>query len=59
MSKDTIAGAVKEVGGKVRSTVGHATGDKEGEARGKVDEAAGNIQKNYGKVKDKIKEALD
>ncbi len=59
MGKDTIAGEVKEIGGKVRSAVGHATGDKEGEVRGKIDQATGNVQKNYGKVKDAIKDAAN
>ena len=56
MDKDTIIGTAKEIGGKVRSAVGHATGDKEGETRGALDEARGNLQKNYGKAKDTIKD---
>ncbi len=59
MGKDTIAGAIKETGGKVRSAVDHALGDKEGERLGKMDEAAGNLQKNYGRVKDAVKDAID
>ena len=55
MNKDTIAGAVKETGGKIRSKIDHAVGDKKGEAQGKKVQAAGNIQKNYGKLKDSIK----
>jgi len=54
MNKDTVAGKMKEIGGKVRSAVGHAAGDTEGEARGKIDQVAGNVQKNIGKIKDNI-----
>ena len=59
MDKDTIAGSVKEMGGKVRSAVGHVTGNKESEARGNMDAAEGKMQKNYGKVKEIIKDAVE
>lgn len=54
MNKDKLAGKVKEVGGKARYKVGRATGDDEGAARGAADAVTGNIQKNYGKLKDKL-----
>lgn len=54
MSKDTVAGKVKELGGKARANIGKLTGDSEAEARGRADQVAGNIQKNYGKVKDSL-----
>ena len=55
MNKDTIAGAVKETGGKVRSKVDRAIGDKKGEVLGKKDQALGKMQKDYGKLKSSIK----
>ena len=55
MSKDKIAGAVKEAGGKIRAAVDSATGDKKGEALGKKDQMTGNIHKNFGKLKDAFK----
>jgi len=58
MNKDTIDGTVKEIGGKARSVIGQVTGNKEGEAHGKIDEAQGKMQKNYGKVKDILKDAV-
>lgn len=54
MSKDTVAGKVKEMGGKARKNIGRMTGDTEAEARGAVDEITGNAQKNYGKLKDSL-----
>ena len=52
MNKDTIAGSIKETGGKIREKVDHAVGDKKGEALGIKDQVTGNAQKNYGKLKD-------
>ena len=54
MNKDTVAGAIKETGGKIRASVDDALGDKKGAALGKKDEVEGNLQKNYGKVKDAL-----
>lgn len=54
MSKDTVAGKIKEVGGKARAKVGRMTGDEEGEARGRADQLTGNLQKNFGKLKDSL-----
>lgn len=53
-NKDTIAGKVKEVGGAARKNLGKLTGDREAEARGAADQVTGNMQKNYGKLKDAI-----
>jgi uncharacterized protein YjbJ (UPF0337 family) len=54
MNKDRVAGAVKEAGGKMRAKVGKMTGDEKGEAKGRADQAAGAVQKTYGKIKDAI-----
>jgi uncharacterized protein YjbJ (UPF0337 family) len=56
MNKDTIVGTAKEISGKVHSAVSHVTGNKEGEAHGNMKEAEGKMQKNYGKVKDIVKD---
>jgi uncharacterized protein YjbJ (UPF0337 family) len=54
MNKDEIAGKMKEVGGKARKNIGKLTGDSESETRGAADQMTGNVQKNYGKVKDAL-----
>jgi uncharacterized protein YjbJ (UPF0337 family) len=59
MSTNTIEGTIEEIGGKIRSTVDHDVGDKEGERQGKIDQVKGNIKKNIGLVEDKIKETLE
>ena len=53
-NKDTIAGKVKELGGAARANVAKATGDSEGEAKGRTDQVAGKIQNTVGKIKDAI-----
>jgi uncharacterized protein YjbJ (UPF0337 family) len=55
MNKDTVAGAIKETGGKARANIDHALGDTKGEIQGRKDQIEGNAQKNYGKVKDAVK----
>ncbi len=45
--------------GKVKETVGVATGDRELEAEGKVDTAKGNVKGAFEKVKQKLKEVVD
>ena len=59
MNKDTIAGSIKETGGKMRSKVGHALGDTKGEVLGRKDQFSGSLQKNFGKVKDKLEDIDD
>ena len=54
MNKDTVAGSIKETGGKIRKEIGKITGDTESQARGTADEVSGNVQKNVGKLKDSL-----
>jgi uncharacterized protein YjbJ (UPF0337 family) len=59
MNKDTLVGTAKEIGGKVKVAAAHVAGNKAAEARGNQSEAEGKMQKNYGKVKDIIKDATN
>ncbi|WP_372338751.1 CsbD family protein [Mangrovibrevibacter kandeliae] len=54
-----MKGGLKEVGGNIKESVGRATGNRDMEAEGVVDQAEGKTQKNYGKVKDAVKDQLD
>lgn len=56
VDKNEIKGGAKEMGGKVKEAAGNATGNHDMEAEGKVDQAEGKTQKNYGKVKDAVKD---
>jgi len=58
MDKNRIEGAAKELKGTIKEGAGKVTGNKELEAEGKVDKAAGQVQSTVGKGKDAIKDAL-
>jgi uncharacterized protein YjbJ (UPF0337 family) len=52
MDKDRIVGSAKDIGGKLESAVGDATGDAKTQASGLAREAAGTAQDLYGQAKD-------
>ncbi|MER0236999.1 CsbD family protein [Fulvimarina sp. MAC8] len=56
VDKNEIKGAAKEAGGKVKEAVGSAVGNERMRAQGEADQAEGKTQKNYGKVKDAVKD---
>jgi uncharacterized protein YjbJ (UPF0337 family) len=58
MHKDEVKGTAKKARGSVKDTVGKATGDDKMRAEGKADKTEGRLQKGFGKVKDKIRDAL-
>ncbi len=58
MDEERLRGAAQQVGGKVESAVGSATGDTSTQAGGYVDQATGSAHRAYGKVKDKLKNAM-
>lgn len=59
MDKDRIAGAAKDVAGKVEGAVGGVTGDTKTEASGRSREAAGTVQNLYGQAKDAARDVTD
>ena len=59
MNKDQVKGRVEEAKGSVKETTGKAVGNRELEAEGTVDKAAGKVQTNYGDAKEKVKDAID
>jgi len=50
-NQDKVEGSAKDLKGKVKESVGRATGDRSLQARGNADQAAGKIQKKTGDVK--------
>ena len=50
--KDQLKGAAKQVEGRVRSTVGGATGDTSEQVKGKGQEIKGKVQQKLGKAKE-------
>ncbi|ORE98486.1 CsbD family protein [Aurantimonas sp. 22II-16-19i] len=56
MADHQTKGTAKEIGGKIKETVGNATGDREVQNEGTADRTEGKTEKNYGKAKDAIKD---
>ena len=59
MNKDQVKGRVEEAKGAVKQTTGKVIGNKNLEARGTVEKAAGKTEARYGDAKEKVKGAID
>ena len=55
MSDDRIEGTAKELGGKVKGAAGDLLGDTKMQADGRIQEAVGKLQDNYGAAADQIR----
>ncbi len=56
MDENRVEGAARDFAGKVQDTVGGMMGDATTQARGKVNQAAGQAQKAYGSTVDGLKD---
>jgi uncharacterized protein YjbJ (UPF0337 family) len=56
MDENRIEGTARIIGGRVEDAVGGLTGDAATQARGKVNQAAGQAQQAYGAAIDDIKD---
>jgi uncharacterized protein YjbJ (UPF0337 family) len=59
MDKKNLEGGVDKVKGRVKETVGVATGDRELEGEGKLDHLKGKVKDVAGNIREGIKEKLD
>lgn len=59
MNKDQVKGRVEEAKGAVKQTTGKVVGNKDLEARGAVEKAAGKTEAGFGDAKEKVKGAID
>ena len=59
MDKKNLEGGVEHIKGKVKETVGVATGDRDLEGEGKLDQVKGKIKDVAGNIREGIKEKLD
>ena len=59
MDKKNLEGAVDKAKGRIKETVGVATGDRDLEAEGKLDKLKGKIKDVAGNVREGIKDKLD
>jgi uncharacterized protein YjbJ (UPF0337 family) len=59
MNKDRIKGSAEQAKGKIKETVGKATGDAKLQGEGKADQVAGKFQNTVGGMKDAAKETVE
>jgi uncharacterized protein YjbJ (UPF0337 family) len=57
MDENRFEGAARDIGGKVQDAVGGLTGDAATQARGKMNQAAGQAQQMYGAALDELRDA--
>jgi uncharacterized protein YjbJ (UPF0337 family) len=55
MDENRFEGAARNIGGKIQDAAGGLTGDAATQARGKVNQAAGQAQQIYGETIDDLK----
>ncbi|TMA19575.1 MAG: CsbD family protein [Deltaproteobacteria bacterium] len=59
MDKKNLEGELDKAKGKIKETVGVATGDRELEGEGKLDNLKGKVKDVAGNIREGIKEKLD
>jgi len=59
MDKKNLEGGLDNIKGKVKESVGGATGDRELEGEGKLDQVKGKIKDVAGNIREGTKEKLD
>lgn len=57
MNKDQVKGRTSRVTGKIKESVGKATGDKDLEVKGTAEKVAGKVRATYGDIKDDVKKS--
>lgn len=55
MDRDRSEGAMKNIKGRAKETLGKALGDTKMEAEGKMDKAEGRVQNTVGGMKDSLR----
>ena len=58
MNTDTLTGSGTQLGGKLKETLGDATGDQTLRSDGLVDQIGGTVQKTYGQAKDVVEDGI-
>lgn len=58
MNKDQVKGRVEEAKGKIKEVAGRTVGNPDLEDRGTIEKVSGKVQKNYGDLKEDVKDEL-
>ena len=59
MDKKNVEGGLDRIKGRVKETVGVATGDRDLEGEGKLDQVKGKVKEGLGNLRQGIKKTLD
>jgi len=59
MDKKNLEGGLDKTKGRIKETIGVATGDRELEGEGKLDNLKGKVKDVAGNIREGIKEKLD
>jgi len=59
MNQDQVKGRTTEAKGHVKEVAGKVVGSEKLKAEGRLDQATGKIQKNWGDAKEDVKDTLD
>ncbi len=59
MNKDQVKGNVEQAKGAVKETTGKVVGNRDLQAEGAVDKAAGKTQEKFGDAKESVKKGVD
>jgi uncharacterized protein YjbJ (UPF0337 family) len=59
MNRDELEGKAEQIKGKMKQAAGDLTDDEQLHGEGVEDEAAGNVQEGYGKIRRKAGEAIE
>ena len=59
MNSDQFKGGLREVSGKFKESTGKIINNESMKNDGRLDQAKGNVQRNYGNAKEDIKDAID
>ena len=57
MNKDQVKGRTSTVTGKIKESVGKATGDEDLEVKGTAEKVGGKVRATYGDIKDDVKKS--
>ena len=56
VDENEVEGTVRDIGGKVQDAVGGLTGDTATQMKGKLNQAAGQVQKTFGAAAEELRE---
>jgi len=56
MDRDRVDGALKSIGGRIKTFVGRLLGDEKLKTEGKVDHVEGRVQNTVGGIKDSLRD---